>query len=98
MRKKFEQFLHAEMSTNKSIVLLTADLGYGLWDRIRIDYPHRFVNFGSAEQLMIGAACGMSRSGKIPFAYSITPFLLYRPYELIRNFLNKEKINVTLVG
>ena len=58
----------------------------------------RFVNFLSSEQLMLGAACGMALEGKVPVVYSITPFLLYRPFEWIRNYLNNEKIPVKLVG
>jgi transketolase len=30
--------------------------------------------------------------------YSITPFVLYRPFEWIRNYLDHEKIPVKLVG
>jgi len=47
---------------------------------------------------MLGAACGMALEGKVPVVYSITPFLLYRPFEWIRNYLNNEKIPVKLVG
>lgn len=98
MRKDFAKMLHDEMSTNHKIQLLTADLGYGLWDKIKIDYPDRFFDFGSSEQLMIGSAVGMSMEDKIPICYSITPFLLYRPFEFIRNYLNHEKSPVKLVG
>ena len=98
MRKHFSQKLHSEMSVNQDIVLLTGDLGYGLWDRIRIDYVDRFYNFGSSEQLMVGAATGMAMEGKIPVVYSITPFVLYRPFELIRNYLDHEKVPVKLIG
>ena len=98
MRKHFSQKLHSEMSVNQDIVLLTGDLGYGLWDRIRIDYGDRFYNFGSSEQLMVGAAAGMAMEGKIPVVYSITPFVLYRPFELIRNYLDHEKVPVKLIG
>ena len=83
MRKEFAKILHQEMSANEDIVVLTGDLGYGLWDKIRIDYPDRFWNVGSSEQLMMGMASGMAMDGKIPFVYSITPFLLYRPFEFI---------------
>lgn len=86
------------MAKDDSIVLLTGDLGYGLWDRIKIDYPNRFYDVGSSEQLMIGCAVGMALEHKIPVVYSITPFLLYRPFEFIRNYLNHEKIPVKLVG
>ena len=98
MRKEFEFFLYNEMSSNKDIVLITADLGYGLWDRIKKDYPDRFINVMSSEQLMLGIACGLSMEGKLPVCYSITPFLIYRPFEWIRNYLDHEKINVKLVG
>ena len=74
MRKEFASFLHAEMALNEKLTLLTGDLGYGLWDKIKIDYPDRFYNVMSSEQLMIGAATGLATEGFIPVAYSITPF------------------------
>lgn len=98
MRKYFSSLLHDAMAQNDKIFLLTGDLGYGLWDKIRLDYSNRFYNVGSSEQLLIGAAVGMAMEGKIPIVYSITPFLLYRPFELIRNYLNQESIPVKLVG
>ena len=47
---------------------------------------------------MIGMAVGMAMEGIIPVAYSITPFVLYRPFEVIRNYVNEENIPVKLVG
>ena len=87
MRRKFEEMLHNEMAINDKIVLITGDLGYGLWDRIKIDYPDRFYNPLAAEQLMVGMASGLAMDGYIPLVYSITPFVIYRPFELIRNYL-----------
>lgn len=98
MRKQFAEYLHDEMSINEDIYLLTGDLGYGLWDRIKIDYPDRFINTLSSEQLMLGIACGLAMEGKLPVVYSITPFVLYRPFEWIRNYLNHEQVPVKLVG
>ena len=98
MRKEFATFLHKEMSYNDNIVLLTGDLGYGLWDRIKIDYPDRFYNVMSSEQLMVGAAVGLAMEGFIPIVYSITPFAIYRPFELLRNYLHHENIPVKIVG
>lgn len=98
MRKQFSKLLHQEMGRNPKIYLVTGDLGYGLWDQIRIDYPNRFINAMSSEQLMMGMATGLAMEGNIPVVYSITPFLLYRPFEFIRNYLDHEKIPVKLVG
>lgn len=86
------------MLTNRNIWLVVGDLGYGVFDRIREDFPERFVNCGAAEQAMMGIAVGLAREGKIPFVYSITPFLLWRPAETIRLYINKEKTPVKLVG
>jgi transketolase len=98
MRKKFSSLLYDQMAVDERIVLLTGDLGYGLWDKIKLDIPDRFHNVGSSEQLMLGMATGLAMEGKIPVVYSITPFLLYRPFEIIRNYLDHEKIPVKLVG
>lgn len=98
MRRLFADLLHREMQKNENIILLTGDLGYKLWDSIKTDFPKRFINPGSAEQLMVGMAVGLALEGKIPVIYSITPFLLYRPFEIIRNYANHEKIAIKLVG
>jgi transketolase len=98
MRAKFAEILHNEMSINKDIYLLTADLGYKMWDKIRDDFPDRFFNVGASEQLMIGVGVGLAMENKIPLCYSVTSFLLKRPYEFIDIYLNHEKIPVKLVG
>lgn len=98
MRRKFVEFLTKEVDKNPNIILITADLGYGLFDAFKERFPNNFINCGAAEQLMMGLCIGAAYEGKIPVAYSITPFLLYRPFELIRNYINKEKLNIKLVG
>src|SRR6056300_542907 len=98
MRREFAKKLYDEMKKNDRIFLITADLGYGVLNDIRRDFPNRAINTGSCEMLMVGAAIGLAQDGYIPVCYSITPFLLYRPFELIRNYLNYEGANVKLVG
>jgi len=98
MRKLYSELLYNEMKSNTNIIALTADLGFGILDNIRNDFSDRFYNVGAAEQLMIGAGIGLAEQKKIPICYSITPFLLYRPFEFLRNYVNYEKINVKLVG
>jgi len=98
MRRCFVDILHAKMASNKDIWVVTGDLGYKMWDEIKLDYGERFINVGAAEQAMLGVGIGLALEGKIPFVYSITPFLLYRPFESIRNYVNQERIPVKLVG
>jgi transketolase len=98
MRKEFFQLLELEMAANQDIVFLTGDLGFGFIDGIQKLFPDRFYNFQVTEFTMVGAAIGLSLSGKIPIVYSIAPFLIYRPFELIRTYINHERIPVKLVA
>jgi len=98
MRGWFAYELHKQMSENPKVWLVTGDLGYGMFDKIKRDFPERFVNAGAAEQAMLGVSVGLAYEGIIPVTYSITPFLLYRPFETIRNYINREKIPVILAG
>ena len=98
MRKEYAQLLLEEMSINSRIRVVTADLGFGILDHVRNAYPDRFFNVGAAEQLMIGAGIGIAEEGLIPVCYSMSSFLLYRPFEFLRNYVNAENIPVKLVG
>ena len=98
MRKQFAELLFKAMATNKDIYLITGDLGYGLWDNVRDTYPERFFNVGSSEMAMMGMGVGLAMEGKIPYVYSITPFAIYRPFEMIRNYLDHEEIAVNVIG
>lgn len=98
MRRTFSKLLYDEMLLNEDIVVLTADLGYKMWDDIRDKFPNRFYNTGSSEQLLISMGIGLTYQQKIPVLYSITPFLLYRPFEVLRTYVNHESIPVKLVG
>jgi transketolase len=98
MRGWFAYELHKQMLNNPKIWLVTGDLGFGMFDKIKRDFPERFVNVGAAEQALMGVSIGLSYEGIIPITYSITPFLLYRPFETIRNYINRERVPIILVG
>lgn len=98
MRRDLAKLLLNKMNSNPDIYLITGDLGYGLWDEIRDTFPNRFFNVGSSEMAMMGMAIGLAMDNKIPFIYSITPFAIYRPFEMIRNYINHENIPVKILG
>lgn len=98
MRKRFGELIAHAMRSDERVWLLTGDLGYFVLDEARAEFPERFCNVGAAEQLMLGTAVGLANSGMIPVCYSITPFVIFRPYEYLRNYLNHERCPVKLVG
>ncbi len=96
MRRTFAAELHFLMKENESIWLITADLGFGMFDKIREDFPSRFINTGSSEQAAADISCGLSIEGKTVFLYTITPFF-YRCAETLR-YANHERIKIICVG
>lgn len=98
MRKECAQLLLESMVNDTNIRVITADLGFGILDQIRNAFPDRFYNVGAAEHLMIGVAVGMANEGLKPVCYSMSSFLLYRPFEMLRNYVNHEDIPVKLIG
>ena len=97
-RGYFSWYLYDAMTVNPDIFVLTGDLGYKMLDFIRDDFKDRFINCGASEQTMLDMAVGLALSGKIPFVYSITPFLLSRGHETIRLYIDHEKIPVIICG
>ena len=98
MRRKFAVDLYELMKRDKNIILIAVDLGYIAFDRIKSEMPDQFYIPGAAEQVAVTMAVGLALSGKIPVVYTITPFLIFRPFEAIRLYMDHESIPVTLVG
>lgn len=97
MRKEFFKQLHSQMSKNDKIWALTGDLGFCGFDEVAKHYPDRFLNCQAAEFSMMSVACGLALENKIPIVYSIGTFLIYRPFEVIRTYVNHENIPVKLI-
>ena len=98
MRRTFQETLLLEMKNDDKIFLLIGDLGYKMWDNHFKEFPDRTINCGASEQAMLDIAVGLAYDGKIPVCYSITPFLIYRPFETLRTYIDYEKLPVKLVG
>jgi len=102
MRDAFLENIWREMSNNEKIFFTCADYGSPVLDRIRADFPDRFVNVGIAEQNLINVSAGLALEGYTVFAYAIAPFITMRCYEQIRVNLALlsvvRPINVNLIG
>ena len=98
MRDRFIAKLEELATLNKDIVLVTGDLGFGVFDSFRENLSEQFLNAGVAEQNMTGLASGLALSGKIVFTYSIANFSTLRCLEQIRNDACYHDANVKVVS
>lgn len=83
---------------NKDVVLITGDLGFGLFEDFSEKFPSQFINIGIAEQNMVGVASGLALEGKIVFVYSIGNFPTLRCLEQIRNDICYHDLNVNIIA
>ena len=97
MRKVFGKLMVDLAKKDKSIILLTGDVEHEM-DLFKKKFPKRFFNTGLCEQSMISLASGMASEGLKPYVYSITPFLLERPFEQIKIDVDEQNLKVVLVG
>ena len=98
MRIAFVNTLQELAKKNKNIMLLTGDLGYSVFERYIKLFPKQFINMGVSEQNMTGVAAGLAIENKIPFIYSIVPFVTMRNFEQIRNDICYQNLNVKIIG
>ena len=98
MRDAFLAALTSLAEKDKDIVLLTADLGYGVFEEFESRFLGQYFNVGVAEQNMTGVATGLSLEGKKVVTYSIGNFPTLRCLEQIRNDACYHDANITIVA
>ena len=98
MRDTFISELINQAKNNKDLMLLTGDLGFGVFEEFEKLFPKQFLNVGVAEQNMAMVSAGLALQGKKVFIYSIGNFPTLRCLEQIRNDICYHNLNVTVVS
>lgn len=97
-RKTFVDFLLKVAEHDKRVMLIIGDVGFRYIEIFKEKFPNQFLNAGAAEQNMMGMAAGLSRVGWKPYVYTMINFIVFRPYEQVRNDLAYGNANVKLFG
>ena len=97
MRDTFVKTLIKLAKIDRTIEVVTGDLGFGVLKPFWEELPDQFTNAGIAEQNMASLAAGMALEGKIVFIYSIGNFPTLRCLEQIRNDCAYHNANVKIV-
>jgi transketolase len=93
MRERFYELARDALDEHARVAVVTAQIGT---DAIG-EHP-RHIDVGIREQLMIGVAAGLALEGYRPVAHSYTPFLVERPYEMLKLDLGHNDLGAVLVS
>jgi transketolase len=99
MRETFWNEMVDIMAERPDVTVLMLDTGFQVMDEVREKYGgERCFNAGIAECNGVGVAAGMAMSGLTPVCYAIAPFVTSRPFEMVRDDVCIQGLNVKLVG
>ena len=96
-----EDFLNAVMKlaeTDKRIIFVTCDVGFSFLERFKEKFPDRFFNFGVTEMSTAIICSTLALDGWRPIFYSMINFVLYRPFEAIRNAAGYHNAPIIFAG
>ena len=97
MRKIFGETIVKIAKKDPKVVLLTGDVEQEM-DEFKTLFPDRFFNLGMCEQSITSMAAGLAIEGLRPVVYSITPFVLERPFEQVKIDIDEQNLPVLLIG
>ena len=98
MRKACLNSIYKQAKQNDKIVFIGSDLGPGVLDDFKNQFPDRFFMEGVSEQYIIGMSAGLAFDGFLPFVNTISTFLTRRCLEQIIVDLCMHDLPVKLVG
>ena len=97
-RREFIDALIELAEKDQKIVLIVPDVGFNYIEEFKKRFPDRFFNFGVTEQSTMTIAAGLALSGLKPYVYSMINFVIFRPYEALRNAVCLHKADVKIIG
>lgn len=97
-RRVFIDTLIELAEKDPTIVLIVPDVGFNYIEKFAEKFPDRYFNLGVTEQSTTLIAAAMALCGLKPYVYSMINFVLFRPYEMVRNGIVHHGANVKLLG
>ncbi len=98
MRNEYKRVIRELHRDNEKLITVLVDSGTGELDEVRQEFPDKLVECGISECNAVGVAAGMAASGCIPVLYGMSPFLVYRAFEFIRDDICLQNLKVIIVG
>ena len=98
MRKTALECVHKLAQVDERVVFIGSDLGPGVLDKMKVEFPARFFMEGVSEQYIVGMSAGLAMEGFIPYVNTIATFLTRRCYEQVAVDLCIHDLPVRLIA
>ena len=98
MRKMALDCVYKLSKLDDRVIFVGSDLGPGVLDKIKTEFPDRFFMEGVSEQYIVGMAAGLAMEGFIPYVNTIATFLTRRCYEQVAVDLCIHDLPVRLIA
>ena len=95
-RREFVNTLNELAKGDDKIIVLIPDVGFNYLNDPNLNF--KVINTGVTEQHTTMLAVGLAKEGFKPYIYSMINFVLFRPYEMVRNGIVHHNVNVKLLG
>ena len=95
-RRTFVETLNKLAEHDPNIIVIICDVGFNYLD----DPGNKFkvLNLGVTEASSIIIASALALSSLKPYVYSMINFVIFRPYEMVRNAVCLHNANVKIIG
>lgn len=98
MKQAFVDSLTKLMEKDGKVIVITADMGFSVFENIQKRFSKRFFNTGITEQASISFAAGLAMSGFKVYFYAQAPFISMRCLEQVRLDIVYNQLDVKLIG
>ncbi len=98
MRERFYATAAELVDRDDRIAVVIAEIGGSALMAAKRRHPDRVINVGIREQLMVGVAGGLALAGFRPIAHSYAPFVVERPFEMLKLDLGHQDVGAILVS
>ena len=98
MRDRFYATADDLVAADERIAVVLADIGVGRMPRAEKAHADRVINVGIREQLMVGVAAGLGLTGFRPIVHSYAPFVVERPFEMLKLDLGHNDVGAVVVS